>query len=504
MKDILTYALGVVVCSGMFTVFYRTAMYRWVAFRVARIYLAASLVAAAIIPALDIPVWRVAAVEIPLVAGPVEVRDTASVEAVATADRVAAVLWVLYGVGIAVLAVVMARQFVRIARIRRRAEVLRIDGFTVAFSADVDAPFSFLGTIFMEWKTPDAEMWQIVLHEASHIRHRHSGEKIAMEAIKSLMWFNPFGWWAACLLAEVHEFEADRDVLDGGATVEEYLPLIFRRTFGYIPELSVGFGDSLTKKRLSMIMNKMRISKYSWLRVAGALPLAAVTMMLFSFTSRQPEIIYTEVTATDETAAHVAAAVQVPAPAVQEPQKSETEKPGAIRIVSVDGKVDGKNPLIILDGKEISGDEMDKIELDTIESISVLKDVSATDTYGVRAKDGVIIITSKGTIAAPESANTPAMKEITVVGYGTQRKGDIEVIGRSDAGVVIRTVDGKSDGKTPLIILDGKEIANDEMQDIDPETIESISVLKDATATATYGERAKDGAIIITSKTAKE
>jgi bla regulator protein blaR1 len=59
-----------------------------------------------------------------------------------------------------------------------------------------------------------------------------------------------------------------------------------------------------------------------------------------------------------------------------------------------------------------------------------------------------------------------------------------------------------SDGKQPLFILDGKEISNKkEIGDIvDPNNIESISVLKGDAATKKYGKKGKDGVIIITTK----
>ena len=303
MNWILLYALQVVVCSGVFTLFYRTVMHRHTSFRAARIYLVASLVCAAVIPALDIPLWRVAPIEIPLILQPSGTPAvTMQLPAAAPIDWAKIALWTLWVAGIALLTVVMARQAAKIASIRRRAEIFRTDECEIALSDEVNAPFSFLATVFIERGTSDEEMRQIVLHEASHIRHRHSHEKIAMEVLKSLLWFNPFAWWAARMLGEVHEFEADRDVLDGGATVEEYLPLIFRQIFGYIPELSVGLGDSLTKKRFSMMTNKMKLTKFSVLRVAGALPLAAGLMLLFSFTSREPEIILKEVPSTVEVA----------------------------------------------------------------------------------------------------------------------------------------------------------------------------------------------------------
>ena len=59
------------------------------------------------------------------------------------------------------------------------------------------------------------------------------------------------------------------------------------------------------------------------------------------------------------------------------------------------------------------------------------------------------------------------------------------------------------DGKTPLYILDGKIVDN--IKDISPNDIESVSVLKGAMATKKYGEKAADGVIeIISKKNAKK
>jgi len=54
---------------------------------------------------------------------------------------------------------------------------------------------------------------------------------------------------------------------------------------------------------------------------------------------------------------------------------------------------------------------------------------------------------------------------------------------------------------TPLIILDGEIIPNEEMNKINPKNIESITVLKGAAAIELHGEKAANGVIIITSKT---
>jgi hypothetical protein len=186
-----------------------------------------------------------------------------------------------------------------------------------------------------------------------------------METLKTLLWYNPFAWIAARLLNEVHEFEADRDVLLGGCTVEEYLPVIFRQVFGYIPEISTGLGNSLTKKRFEMMTTKMKLTKHSALRVAGVLPLAAGMMMLFSFTERPAEIVYTPETETTLT-------VQMP---------------------------DMTNVIYWLsnENRELTKKEVDAINPDDIQSIDVLKkDFQAfLVKTGRKSADGVVLITMK-------------------------------------------------------------------------------------------------------------
>lgn len=55
----------------------------------------------------------------------------------------------------------------------------------------------------------------------------------------------------------------------------------------------------------------------------------------------------------------------------------------------------GKTPLYILNGKEISKEEMDAIKPDSIEKVEVLKGESATKKYGEKGENGVILITTK-------------------------------------------------------------------------------------------------------------
>lgn len=132
-----------------------------------------------------------------------------------------------------------------------------------------------------------------------------------------------------------------------------------------------------------------------------------------------------------------------------------------------------------------------------------------------------------------------ALTEVVVVGYGTQRKKDVtgsvvsvgekalrevpsanlqqalqgraaglevqRVGTRPGAGAVIRirgerTINGSND---PLIILDGIPYEGGNLNDINPDEVASVDVLKDASATAIYGSRGSNGVILITTKKGK-
>ncbi|WP_299395735.1 hypothetical protein [uncultured Gelidibacter sp.] len=153
--------------------------------------------------------------------------------------------------------------------------------------------------------------------------------------------------------------------------------------------------------------------------------------------------------------------------------QNTTDKVNFIHTIDDDGKTkairktdhkeqifndEGKNPLIILNDKEISSEAMRTIDPNTIESITVLKNENATKSYGQKGKNGVIIINLKNTASTSESA------------------------------------------KQPLYILEGKEITKTEMEAISPDDIESVAVLKDKAATAKYGTKGENGVIIIKTK----
>lgn len=68
----------------------------------------------------------------------------------------------------------------------------------------------------------------------------------------------------------------------------------------------------------------------------------------------------------------------------------------------------------------------------------------------------------------------------------------------------IRGTSSFSVDATPLLVIDGQPATGITINDINPETIENITVLKDAAATALYGVRASNGVIVVTTKQAED
>ena len=145
-----------------------------------------------------------------------------------------------------------------------------------------------------------------------------------------------------------------------------------------------------------------------------------------------------------------------------------------------------------------------------------------------------IAVNGKSQINLSLKPESESLDEIVVVGYGTQKKKDLTgavvranlkskgesptislgsalqgVVPGLNVGMVTRagtdpliTIRGRtsiSGTSTPLIVLDGI-IYRGNLVDINPSDIESVDVLKDASATAIYGSQASNGVMIISTK----
>lgn len=305
MKSPLLYLIEALFCSGVLLAFYRLLLVRRVSFRACRRYLLAALALSVVIPALDIPLYpapepipgSVAELVFPVpAAAHTEERDFAAVaareplqpEPVDRRRLLRGGLAAVYGAVVAVSLGLLGVRLVRLRRLRRGARLTPCKGYTLAESPQVPTPFSFLCTVYMGPGYAGERREMVLCHEASHVRHRHSVENLFAETVRCLLWINPFVWMAQRWLREVHEWEADRDVLDAGYDLTRYRIVLFHQLFGYNPDIACGLNHSLTKTRFAM-MTRFRKRRHAALRFGAAIPVVAGMMMLCSFTTRDPE-----------------------------------------------------------------------------------------------------------------------------------------------------------------------------------------------------------------------
>ena len=316
MKELLTYLAEVIVGSAALLAAYALLLERRVRFGWCRRYLTALLPLAALIPLLRIPVWPGEVITVTAApAAPIPATAWAPVpEVLPAAEPLVTPRTLLIAVcllGTATLAGAMLREALRIRRLRRRATVTDAGRLHLVRTRERIASFSFFRSVYVWEGTPGDEMQAVLMHEASHIAHRHTAERLLMETFKALQWWNPVAWIAARRLTEVQEFEADRDVLTQGFDRERYMHTIFRQLFGYSPDIANGLRDSLTKKRFQM-MTTNHTSRHALLRVAGTVPVLAGLLCAFSFTA-QAARIETESGASHERVIYLLNGREVPA-----------------------------------------------------------------------------------------------------------------------------------------------------------------------------------------------
>ena len=553
MKTLAIYALEVLACSGVLLAAYTILLDRRVKFRWCRLYLLASTAAAALIPLLRIPVWPgQVIVATPTVTAPDLADWTAEVlpDAEAHAITPGHLCLGLYLAGATLILGIMLWQIFRIRRLRRGAEVTRTGKYRIVRTQQEIASFSFFRTIYIWAATPAAEMGAILAHESSHIAHRHSLERIVMETMKAALWWNPFVWIAARRLTEAEEFEADSDVLTSGYDRAEYMQTIFKQLFGYSPEIANGLRNSLTKKRFKMMTTQTK-SRHSLLRLAGILPALIGLLCAFSFTTRAAVIVAPATGTGIETAPGL------------ETQNAGDEKKDKTRSVSIEVRSKDKGALSGAIVQVIGTTHGTVTDTDGHAEIAVPGgsklmisypgyEPATVDTKQHSQKEASVVVLLRTENKAASSSNqgaatTEKQVAVTVLKDGEPLPGAVITIKDTQKGVVtdksghaeiyapqgsILTVtyvgckpyllevgeaarqfagiplESETPGTPvlsaeigkPLWVVDGIEVAPDFINKLDPNRIENITVLKDQSAVATYGQEARNGVVIITTK----
>jgi len=239
-------------------------------------------------------------------------------------------------------------------------------GHRIVLINDLVLPYSFLSTIYVnsaeynEGRIPK----ELLSHEISHITQHHSIDIIFIELLKVFFWFNPFIYFFKKAIMLNHEYLADEAVTYSENNSKSYINILlniaFRNNNSY---LASSFNYSFTKKRLLM-MTKNKFSKTAILKKIAVIPLFLVLSLLV-----------------------------INAQETKPPKSSGTTPPPPPGFFDFKSQT-GKPPLIYIDGV-ISSLDISKIDLGTMEGVTVFKDEMAVKKFGEKGKDGVIEFTSR-------------------------------------------------------------------------------------------------------------
>ena len=277
-------------------------------------------------------------------------------------------------------------------------------------SGDV-APFSWMRNIVINEKDYDEAGREIVLHEMGHIQGRHSWDVVLLTLVQMLQWWNPLCYVLGISLRDVHEYEADNFVLEQGVSAQGYQLLLIRKAVGSGSyAFANSFNHSLTKKRITM-MKKSKSNPWMKSKALYVIPVAALALSAFAtpkFVAPIEETVSKLEGKGTENSANLQVLEQEMNPAAQKDMtQSSTEN---VILEEVKQQDTEGRPLFVLDGKiiEVSKDvnfgtmnseeqfsSLLNINVEDIESITVLKNDAATKVWGDKGANGVIVITTK-------------------------------------------------------------------------------------------------------------
>lgn len=174
----------------------------------------------------------------------------------------------------------------------QRAKHVEIEGVPqgvrVLTHSAIKTPCSWMRWMILN--PSDISMRPIISHELAHIRLGHSWDMLLCELTCRMLWFVPFAWMLRQDLRDVHEYQADRRVLQGGIEDEEYqLLLIKKATSTGLQPVVNALNQSPIKRRFKMMYRKPS-RRWVALKAAYLLPLSALALVAFARPQTMSEI----------------------------------------------------------------------------------------------------------------------------------------------------------------------------------------------------------------------
>ena len=540
MIDFLIYDLKVALLIAVFYMFYRLLLARETFHHVNRIVLLTTAVASYVLPLCVITIHETVVMQ----QTPTVTIDglQASAYEPAPTPLWQIVLPILFIIGVAAATGHTLCSLIRIIRLISHSEQHpQADGTTICVTGNADlAPFSWMHYIVMNRSDYDISDAAILAHERGHIRLHHSCDVLLVDLLTALQWFNPAMWMLRSDLRAIHEYEADAAVLSQGINARQYQYLLITKAGGIGGySLANGITHSALKNRITMMLHT-KSQRRNYLKLLALLPIVGVTLAL------NAETVTDYVYNNDEPQKQVPvkkgkqnAAIKnngkTILQVVEAPdQKTEAEAPKSEQKqyeATVTYEIKEDSPQDVFDVvekmpefpggvQELLGFLSKTIKYPAeaekagtqgrvIATFVVRKDGSISDARVVKSVDPLLDAEALRVINA-----MPAWIPGTQNGKPVNVKYTVPISFRLDGktkeaptavGTFTPTEKPTAVGiftptENPLVIVNDKTIDFEKMKDIDPKTIDKMTVLKDKAATDLYGDKAKHGVIVITTK----
>jgi TonB family protein len=310
-----------------------------------------------------------------------------------------------------------------------------------------DQVFSLFTRIFVPGSMKDQDnLDNILLHEKAHIHQLHFIDLMLMEFTLLLTWFNPFSWLISRMIKENHEHLADREVLSAGVNPARYRAQLMNHTLGVnVFRLGTQFNHSLTLKRFKM-MKKPKNSPLGIIKIALLIPAVLLTLGLTVGMTPQQKTVKGKVIFADTGKPATGASIVIHHGTVG----TVVDRDGTFML-----NVDGDPELVV--------------------------SFVGYQTLVVKASD---------------IGNKPLKLVIEEVELDLE-SAPMEVTKNASGAITLKLKDGSE--ADPVIVVDGKKFEGG-VEDLDPNLIESINVIKDPNDPLVKKYNAKDGLFVITTK----
>ena len=288
MFDVLIYLGHSALCLAALYIIYKAAMSNETMHRLNRVVLLGIVALSALLPLCEIKIKEEVEVEL------VECNNfyLPDAQAISTAEMVVTEVEPfdylgllksaaigLFLLGVVFMLVRLAMSVFSVWRMIQsgRVEYLK-DDVTLTVVDNLPSPFSYFGHIVVAESDLKENRDLILAHELAHIRLRHSWDVLFVDLALCVWWFNPAMWLLRRELQSLHEYQADKAVLDSGVDAKTYQLLLIKRAVGArLHSIANCLNHSNLKNRITMMCKKSS-SRWAAAKLLLVLPLVVLSL----------------------------------------------------------------------------------------------------------------------------------------------------------------------------------------------------------------------------------